>query len=500
MQGLAAVVTYTLLTVLWGTILVLYARHWRTARASDPLIATLFAVLSLDAAKTVVESLYFGLYWGADYHVLPRFLMALAHPAWLTAVKWLNVGVAVIVLVWLIRRWVPAELRERQRAREEEAALRERLSASLREAEASAERFEIAAQASENALWDWDLIADVVWYSPRISELLGVDPSEWPSGIQPWRAAVHPDDLEEVSAQLERLAREGGVLHQLRYRMRHRDGRTVWIEASATAQTDATGRPVRIVGFIRDVSRDRLEETTRAQAQKMESLGLLAGGIAHDFNNLLTIISTSLHLARVEKGDASADAITTASSAVMRASALTKQLLSYAGRSRREPQPVDVEALVREIAQLLAVSLSKKVELRIQAAPGLPPVLADAVQLQQVIMNLVLNAAEAIGDREGHVTIAVSQTELDEPAALAAGVIGRAPTGRSVVVEVEDDGPGMTREVMARIFDPFFTTKPDGHGLGLSTMIGILRAHDGAVSLRSAPGEGTTFSVYLPAR
>ena len=208
MQGLAAVVTYTLLTVLWGTILVLYARHWRTARASDPLIATLFAVLSLDAAKTVVESLYFGLYWGADYHVLPRFLMALAHPAWLTAVKWLNVGVAVIVLVWLIRRWVPAELRERQRAREEEAALRERLSASLREAEASAERFEIAAQASENALWDWDLIADVVWYSPRISELLGVDPSEWPSGIQPWRAAVHPDDLEEVSAQLERLARE----------------------------------------------------------------------------------------------------------------------------------------------------------------------------------------------------------------------------------------------------------------------------------------------------
>ncbi len=496
-SGLGAIITYALLTVLWSTILLLYARHRRAARA-DALISLLLTVLILDAFKTVVESAYFGLVWGANYGLLPATFKALGDPTFLTLVKLLNVLVAVVVLVWLVRRWVPTELAERAAARAAETKLREELEASLRAVRESEERFHLAADASRDFLFDHDLRTGVVFGSPRFPELLGYAPHEWPATLEPWLQAVHPEDAERVRAALRDVVAGKSRTYEQRHRVVAKDGRVLHVLVSGLVVRDADGKATRFVGFTRDVTREVAEEAARVQTQKLESLGLLAGGIAHDFNNLLTVVSASLSIAerQLDRPDTLKDTLGTATLAVTRATSLTRQLLAYAGRSKVAQKPVDLNHVVSAMGELLSVSVSRKVKFQRVLAPSLPPVKGDDGQLQQVVMNLITNAAEAIGDREGTVTLTTDEVVLDAP---PPDVVGPAPSGRVVRLRVSDTGVGMTAEVKARIFDPFFSTKGSGRGLGLAALAGILRSHDGAIGLQSEPGRGTTFSVYLPA-
>jgi signal transduction histidine kinase/CheY-like chemotaxis protein len=247
------------------------------------------------------------------------------------------------------------------------------------------------------------------------------------------------------------------------------------------------------------------------QVQKLESLGVMAGGIAHDFNNLLTGIlgNASIALLKIPRDSPARASLDDIVAIGRRAADLTRQLLAYSGKGRFQVQPVDLSTHVREIAQLIEASLSKKVQLRIDVGENLPAIEADVAQLQQVVMNLVLNAGEALGDERGVVLVKTGVIDVDAHYALEVVAGDGFAPGRYVFVEVHDTGCGMDDETKAKIFDPFFTTKFSGRGLGLAAVLGIVRGHRGAVRIYSrARGSdeaartgtsGTTFTVLFPA-
>jgi PAS domain S-box-containing protein len=240
---------------------------------------------------------------------------------------------------------------------------------------------------------------------------------------------------------------------------------------------------------------DQLQHT-----QKLESLGVLAGGIAHDFNNLLTSIlgHANLVLDEMPTGAQSREDVTRIVQAAQRAAEMTNQMLAYAGRGKFVVERVDLNALVTQMSQLLQVSISKKVELRYDMAVGLPAIEGDPSQIQQVVMNLITNAAEAIGDRVGHIMLRTGLIHIEAGQQAASYGAEPLPEGAYVHVVVADTGSGMDPATLARIFEPFFTTKFTGRGLGLAAVQGIMRGHLGMLTVDSVPDQGTTFSVFFP--
>jgi PAS domain S-box-containing protein len=256
-------------------------------------------------------------------------------------------------------------------------------------------------------------------------------------------------------------------------------------------------------GFLeiaRDITeRKRIEQQLRETA-RMESLGLLAGGIAHDFNNLLVgvIGNASLVLSRLDPGNPDNPLLQQLLRSAERMAYLTRELLAYAGKGRFVIHTVNLSAIMQEQSELLRTAVPKNVYLDF-VLPPVPAVEADLAQMQQVIANLVINGAEAIGDLPGTVLVATGIEDLDESyRALRLSEFPISP-GRCVTVKVQDTGCGMDAATQARIFDPFFTTKFLGRGLGLSAVVGIVRGHRGALEVTSAPGRGTTFTLYFPA-
>ncbi|MBN1268603.1 MAG: hypothetical protein JXB04_03370 [Kiritimatiellae bacterium] len=237
------------------------------------------------------------------------------------------------------------------------------------------------------------------------------------------------------------------------------------------------------------------------QAQKMESLGMMASGVAHDFNNFLTGIMGNADLAlQIGKVDDTArEAVGDIQQLAKRASELTRTMLTYAGRARFEMEPVDLPALVAEMIQLLRASLGSRIDLKSIMAENLPALQADPAQIRQLVMNLVMNAADAVGEKDGVITVRAAPFQQKPGRASETYVDGRLPEGDYVLIEVADTGCGMPPEVVTRIFDPFFTTKPEGRGLGLAIVLGIVRSHKGFVNVRSSQNRGTTFEIFLPA-
>lgn len=248
-----------------------------------------------------------------------------------------------------------------------------------------------------------------------------------------------------------------------------------------------------------EAERERFEDKVR-QAQKLESLGVLAGGVAHDFNNLLVGMLGYADLAADELPPASSarESIREIEIAAKRAAELCRQLLAYSGKAKFVVEEVALNDVVSEIGSLLDVSISKKARLEYRLNPQPIAVKADVTQLRQVVMNLITNASEAIGDRPGVITVRTGQRWCDVAYLGDTYLAEDLPEGHYAYVEVEDTGAGMDAETRRRIFDPFFTTKFAGRGLGLAAALGIVRAHGGAVSLRSEPGQGTIFRVLFP--
>jgi signal transduction histidine kinase/ActR/RegA family two-component response regulator len=235
-------------------------------------------------------------------------------------------------------------------------------------------------------------------------------------------------------------------------------------------------------------------------AQKLESLGVLAGGIAHDFNNLLSSILGNLDVALSELSPVAPgrDALEDARTSSRRAAELVRQMLAYSGKGRFVIQAVDLGELVEEMAHILQVSISKRAVLRFNFAAGLPPIQADASQVRQIVMNLIINASDAIGERSGVITITTGMMDCDRTYLAETWIDDDLADGTYEFLEVTDTGCGMDDATRARIFDPFFSTKMAGRGLGLSAVLGIVRGHRGAVKVYSEPGKGTTFKILFP--
>ncbi|HWC95331.1 MAG TPA: PAS domain S-box protein [Candidatus Sulfopaludibacter sp.] len=302
-----------------------------------------------------------------------------------------------------------------------------------------------------------------------------------------------PEDRPNEEADILDRIRRGERVHHFETVRRTKNGKLIDVSVTISPVYDQTDRIIGASHVARDVTeRKQLEEQMR-HTQKLESLGVLAGGVAHDFNNLLTGImgNASLALEILATHDPVCELIRDVVSASDRAAHLTRQLLAYAGKGRFLIEPLDVSEQVREISHLVQTSISKNVNLRLELDEGLPPIQADASQLQQVVMNLVINGAEAIPpDRNGTVLVTTGIQHVDVP---------ELPAGDYVSLEVSDTGIGMNEETLARIFDPFFTTKFTGRGLGLAAVQGIVRSHRGALKVHSRPGGGTTFQVMFPA-
>lgn len=274
------------------------------------------------------------------------------------------------------------------------------------------------------------------------------------------------------------------------------------------SRIEGEGAESTILTIFRDVTESRHAEERRLQlerkmldAQRLESLGTLAGGIAHDFNNLLTSIlgNTNLTLMHLAPSSPLRPFLESVEKTSMQAADLCKQMLAYSGRSHMEFQCLSINSLVEEMNHLLEVSVHKQIVLRYRLAQGLPSVLAGPSEIQQVIMNLVINASEAIGDRSGVIAISSGLVRADRAYLEETFLAPDLPECDYVSLEVADSGCGMNAETKARIFDPFFSTKFTGRGLGLAAVLGILQRHKGAFKVYSEPNQGTTIKILLPA-
>ncbi|MBX7195387.1 MAG: PAS domain S-box protein [Sandaracinaceae bacterium] len=341
-----------------------------------------------------------------------------------------------------------------------------------------------------------DSAGRIVFANPAVEAFLGYRPEELlgDTGIKLW----FEDDREAREARYRSIV-SGTPARSETLRYRRRDGREVWGFETTIRFRDAGIRSGALT-IVSDVTETRRIDAALQQAQRLESLGVLAGGIAHDFNNLLVGILGNASLALLEA--AGQDALTLAlrdiETAAVRASELTRQLLAYAGKGQFVLTKGRVNELVEGMARLVSASISKQVTLRYELAEEALVIEGDLTQLRQVVMNLVTNAADAIGASTGTITLRTHGVSLarEELSRFTLGEL-REP-GRFVSIEVEDTGAGMSAETRARIFEPFFTTKFTGRGLGLSGVLGILRAHGGAIDVQSEEGVGSTFRVLLP--
>ncbi|MGD0167064.1 MAG: response regulator [Gaiellaceae bacterium] len=280
------------------------------------------------------------------------------------------------------------------------------------------------------------------------------------------------------------------------------------VEVIARCERGEDGKPTRVIGTVQDVTERVEAEAARRQleaqmqeAQRLESLGVLAGGIAHDFNNLLVGILGNAGLAAMElpPGAPAKLLIDQIEIAARRAAELTKQMLAYSGRGQFVVRLLDMREVVREIAALLESAISKDVRITYELADELPAVRADVAQMRQLIMNLITNASDAIGEKSGEITLEIGTRTLNAAELATYALAEGLPEGPYVSIEIADTGAGMDAETLSKIFDPFFTTKFSGHGLGLAAALGIVRGHHGAIKVASEPGKGSRFSLLFPA-
>lgn len=379
------------------------------------------------------------------------------------------------------------ELRERERERL-------RVENALRDSES---RFRQLAENIQEAFWMFDASQSKLLYiSPAYEKIWGRSCASLYESPSTWWESVHPDDQEQMRPVLGPEART--TEFDATYRISRPDGSFRWVHTRAFPVRGEHGDTLRIVGISEDITERRVLEDQYRQSQKMEAIGQLAGGIAHDFNNILLVIRgfASL-LAEEQQTPEAAEATRQIAQAAERAGNLTRQLLAFSRRQITQRRPLDLNLVVDKLNTMLRRILGEHVRLRIRLHPQPLGTCADSSLIEQVIMNLVVNARDAMPDG-GEIVIATGEREVT---AREAQDISGAKPGRYVVLEVSDNGSGIPPDAMPHIFEPFFTTKPQGKGtgLGLFTVYGIVTQHGGAIDVESTLGKGTRFEIRLPA-
>jgi len=374
----------------------------------------------------------------------------------------------------------------------------------LRQSEAL---WRLALESAGDGVWDWNLQTGEEFLSRSIKAMFGFDESDLAHLAAELDGRTHPDDLAQLEAD-RRVHFDGTTpVYRNEHRVQCKDGSWKWVlsRGMVIARDDA-GQPLRMVGTHTDITdvkqaeaQQRALETQLRESQKMEAIGTLAGGVAHDFNNLLAAILGNLTLAREDVGaqHPAQESLTEIGRAAIRARQLVQQILTFSRRQTQEMQRQPLTPLVEDALGLMRSLLPAGIKLVSRLPAATLPVLADATQVQQVLMNLCTNAWQAMEGRPGDITVALRDVRLDAAQALKLGAL---PSGAYACLSVADNGPGMDLDTQRRIFEPFFTTKAPGAGtgLGLAVVHGIVKAHHGAIALDSRPGEGARFDVYLP--
>jgi len=362
---------------------------------------------------------------------------------------------------------------------------------------AAEERMRFALEASRVGIWEVDLETGVVGWSAILEALHGLPPGTFGGSSPAFLACVDPEDRERVVAATATAATQR-IDSRVMYRTTWPDGSVHWISSIGRSFYDRDGTPLRAAGIAMDVTEHRALEDQYRQSQKMEAFGQLAGGIAHDFNNLLTAIQGFAGLLSDELGPDSphqAD-LGEIQRAAARAASLTGQLLAFSRRQVVQPCRLDLRESLASIQTMLRRLIGEDIEITVATGRDIWPITADPGQIEQVLLNLTLNARDAM-PHGGKLLIELANVELD--GASAALPVGAAP-GPYVRLAVNDTGVGMTAMTCERIFEPFFTTKEvgKGTGLGLSTVYGIVKQNGGHIKVTSEPGRGSTFTVHLP--
>lgn len=363
---------------------------------------------------------------------------------------------------------------------------------------ASDERFRELAESINGVFWTTDATGERMTYvSPGYERIWGRPCEELYASPRSWIAAVYPGDRQRV---LDGLPNGTANTPEREFRIVRPDGSIRWIRDKAVSIAGSEAKAQRRVGLFEDITEQKGMEEQVRQSQKMDAIGTLAGGIAHDFNNILSVISGYTDLLRmaIPADSALCTHVDSIGMASTRAARLVRQILTFSRRDEVQREPVQLTVVVDEAFRFLRATLPATISLSTSYSRETPAVMADATQINQVLLNLGTNAWHAMKDTHGRLEVAVGEVQLDAETAVRQL---RLQPGRYVRISVSDSGCGMDQATIARIFEPYFTTKPlgEGTGLGLAVVHGIMRSHDGAVTVQSQPGRGTTFELYFPA-
>ncbi|HEY8195736.1 MAG TPA: PAS domain S-box protein, partial [Gemmatimonadales bacterium] len=363
----------------------------------------------------------------------------------------------------------------------------------------SQERLRLALNAARMGTWQWNVATNTLTWDDQLHELYAIEPGQRVTRYEDFVDRVHQDDRVFVAASVQRALEGGGGL-DYEFRIVLPDGRIRWLADQGRVIRDSNGNPLYMTGVCMDTTERKLTEERLRQAQRMDSVGQLAGGIAHEANNMMSVVlgCADYVLQRNDLPEPVREDVDQIWKAATRTARITQQLLAFSRRQVLQPQVLDLNATVRDLEAILSRTLGETRGLRMHLAPDLGPIRADPGQLEQVLINLTLNARDAMPD-QGRLTIETMNVSLDRAYAAGKSVESLQP-GTYAALVVSDTGHGMDRVTLSRVFEPFFTTKGvgQGTGLGLSTVYGIVKQSGGFVWVYSEPGIGTSFKLYFP--
>ena len=358
-------------------------------------------------------------------------------------------------------------------------------------------RYRLALEAAQMGTWDCDLSSGKLFWSEIHEKIFGFRHGTFPGTLEAFKKCVDPDDLPGLMQAGEQSIKSGKPFKS-EYRVIWPDGSKHWIGSHGRCEYDTAGKPTRLIGLVFDLTERKQLEAQLRQAQKLEAIGQLAGGIAHDFNNMLAAIMMHISILKMssELQNQVRSALDDISNEAQRAAGMTRQLLMFSRRSVLSKIPVNVNDIVTNLMKMLRRLIREDITLIFEGTTSLPSVEADTTLMEQVLINLVVNARDAM-PKGGKISITTSLHSFDE--VQSAFDSNRKP-GLFVCISVSDTGCGMNAETQKRIFEPFFTTKDPGKGtgLGLATVYGIIAQHNGWIEVESKLGIGSTFNIYLP--
>ncbi len=368
------------------------------------------------------------------------------------------------------------------------------------EAEVAAwkQRYELVAASSGQVVYDYDLKTGAILWSGSIENVLGYTPIDFGGGLEQWADCIHPEDQTEAM-RLLKAAEQTTMPYDVEYRFRHKNGSYLWIHDCGSFLTDANQKPIRMIGMMNDITERKRMEEELLQAQKMEAIGRLAGGVAHDFNNILTAILgfNERILEKIPRDDPMYTHAIEVGKAAQRAAALTQQLLAFGRKQVLQPRLLNLNDIILDYESMLTRVIGENIKIVIDRGPNLRAVKADRCQIDQILMNLALNARDAM-PTGGRLRISTANITLDTEFSRTHPNVKH---GNYVLITVSDTGHGLDHETKKRLFEPFSTTKESGTstGLGLASTYGIVRQNAGHLFVDSEQDKGTSFRVYLPA-